>query len=456
MSSGIGSREGPHSFCSLVLEDLHTGHKEYLGDTQQLIAALPRSLDPGSRLTLIAQVAPTGQRCLPQAMRASLRWLLPSNEEFQSGPDGQRYYLACQGRRVVLRGRDVKAPLANSRIIWVYDSPPSKSHHIAPKQTPPKSKTNIVTSKSHDKKPRTNNTVPRSNHKVPRNNDNVPRNRPIAQSSDVRVRTPLENIPSSVWHNSTLSSRSNNCPPVPRNNVTDRQVDPQKTVSPTPKKKRNRYYRRERRAIERTERGEMFNHDARWATQSSGAPSSTLVPDRLTQSGLLHSDPISAMRPAVYPPVTLEGRPTANDNSPFHFDQELGESAGLLPGLYKPDVPDPQHDTWTSSFRANSLETGPPSPPRTSEASSSSSRNRTGIVYPLQPRQRRPDVSIDVEAALPESAALQRDDPLPSREVPTDLTRPAQRLGRKRRRKRSSALYRPAKRSPPRGRWCIL
>ena len=451
----IGFREGPHSFCSLVLEDLHTGHKDYLGDTQQLIAALPRSLDPGSRLTLIAQVAPPGQRCLPQAMRASLRWLLPSDGEFQSGPDGQRYYLARQGRRVVLRRGDVKAPLANSRINWVYDSPPSQSHHIDPRQTPPKSKTHIVTSKSHDKKPRTNNTVPRSNHEVPRNNDNVPRNRPIAQSSDVRV--PLGNVSSSVWHNSTLSSRSNNCPPVPRNNVTDRQVDPQKTVSPTPKRKRNRYYRRERRVIERAERGEMFNHDARWATQSSGAPSSTLVPDRLTQSGLLHSDPISAMQPAVYPPVTLEGKPTANDNSPFHFDQELGESAGLLPGLYKPAVPDPQHDTWTSSFRANSSEAGPPSPPRTSRAHSSSSRPRTGIVFPLQPRQRRPDTYINVEAAaLPESAALQRDDPLPSREIPTDLTRPAQRPGRKRRHKRSSALYRPAKRSPPRGRWCIL
>ena len=100
----IGSREGPHSFCSLVLEDLHTGHKEYLGNTQQLIAALPRSLDLGSRLTLTAQVAPPGQRCLPQAMRASLRWLLPSDGEFQSTPDGQRYYLARQGRRVILRG----------------------------------------------------------------------------------------------------------------------------------------------------------------------------------------------------------------------------------------------------------------------------------------------------------------------------------------------------------------
>ena len=61
----LGPREGPHSFCSLVLEDLHTGHKEYLGDIQQLVAALPRSLDLGSRLTLTAQVAPPGQKCLP-------------------------------------------------------------------------------------------------------------------------------------------------------------------------------------------------------------------------------------------------------------------------------------------------------------------------------------------------------------------------------------------------------
>ena len=278
-----------------------------------------------------------------------------------------------------------------------------------------------------------------------------------SRSLVMRACAPLLKIsPVLYGHNSALSSRANGCPPVPRNNVTDRQIDAQKTVPPPPKKKRNRVYRRERRARERAEREKAFIHDAQWATQSSGAPSSTLVPDRLTQLGLPHSDPISAMRPAVYPPVTLEGRPSTNDNSSLQFGQELGESAGLLPGLYKPAVPDPQYDTWTSSFRANRLEAGPPSPPRTSEANSSSSRPRTGIVFPLQPRQRRPDTYNNVEAALPESAALQRNDPLPSREVPTDLTRPAQCPGRKRRRKRSSALYRPAKRSPPRGRWCIL
>ena len=241
----------------------------------------------------------------------------------------------------------MKAPLANSRINWVYDSPPSQSHHIAPRQTLPKNKTH----KSHDKKPKTNNTVPKSNSQVLRNNDNVPRNRPIAQSSDVRVRAPLENVSSSVWHNSALSSCANNCPPVHRNNMTDRQISDRETVPLPPKRKRNRVHRRKRRAIERAERGEMFYHDAWWAIQSSGAPSSTLVPDRLTKSGLLHSDPISAMRPAVYPPVTLEGRPTANDNSPFQFDQELGESAGL----YKPTAPDPQQLSCFASCFAQVL-----------------------------------------------------------------------------------------------------
>ena len=353
-----------------------------------------------------------------------------------------------------------------SRLLWIHDPHHRQSSRV-PSSHPPASQKNNTVPRTNDTVPRTNDTVPRTNYTVPRNiyqpprqRENAPRNNPIVPSSDARVRAPLESISSSVWHNSSLSSRNNNCPPVPRNNVTDRQTSDREAVPPPPKRKRNRVHRRERRARERAERAEIeeaFIHDAQWATQSSGAPSSTIVPDRLTTLGLPHSDPISAMRPAVYPPVTLEGRPSTNENSSFQFDQELGESAGLLPGLYKPAVPDPQHDTWISSFRARSSEEGPPSPPRTSRAHSSSSRPRTGIVFPLQPRQRRPDTYIDVEAAaLPEPAALQRDDPLPSREVPTDLTRPAQRPARKRRRKRSSALYRPAKRSPPRGRWCII
>ena len=444
----LGPTEDPYSFSSVYIEELHSGQQTYIKHVQQIVDLLPRTLDPSSRCTLRVDVTPTGHQRMRDSLRMALWWFLPRDGDFRRAADGLHYYLARQGRRVVLRGGNVTSPLHESRLMWIHDPHRNQPSRVPPSQLPASQKNNAV--------PRTNNTVPRSNNKVPRNKDNVPRNSPIAQSSDVRVRASLENIPSSVWHNSTFSSRSNNCPPVPRNNVTDRQPNPQKTVSPPPKKKRNRFYRRERRARERAERGEAFNHDARWATQSSGAPSSTLVPDQLTQSGLLHSNPISAMRPAVYPPDTLVGRPTTNDNSPFHFDQELGESAGLPPGLYKPAVPDPQHHTWTSSFTANSLDQGPPSPPRTSEASSSSSRNRTGIVYPLQPRQRRPDVCITVEASLPEPAALHRPELRPTREAPTGLSRSHRRLSRKRRKNRSSAIYRPAKRSPPRGCWCYL
>ena len=162
------------------------------------------------------------------------------------------------------------------------------------------------------------------------------------------------------------------------------------------------------------------------------------------------------MRTAMYLPPESVGNSSTNDNSPFQIGLESCE----FPGLYKPADPDPQHDTWAYSSAANSSELGPPSPPRTSAAHSSNSRTRTGIVYPLQPHSRRPDVCIQVEASLPEPAALLRPDrrqpetPAHPREVSTNLPRTHKRLNRKRRRNRSTALYRPAKRSPPRGHWC--
>ena len=455
----LGPTEDSFSFSSIYIEELHSGQRTYTKHAQQIVDLLPRTLDPSSRYTLRAHVTPPGHQRMRDSLRLALWWFLPRDGDFRRAADGLHYYLARQGRRVVLRGGNVTSPLHESHLLWIHDPHHCQSSRV-PTSHPPASQKNNTVPRINDTVPRTNDTVPRTNYTVPRNiyqpprqRENVPRNNPIVPSSDARVRAPLESISSSVWHNSSLSSRDNNCPPVPRNNVTDRQTSDREAVPPSPKRKRNRVHRRERRARERAERAEIeeaFIHDVQWATQSSGAPSSTIVPD------LPHSDPISAMRPTVYPPVTLEGRPSTNENSSFQFDQELGESAGLLPGLYKTAVPDPQHDTWISSFPARSSEEEPPSPPRTSRAHSSSSRPKTGIVFPLQPRQRRPDTYIDVEAAaLPEPAALQRDDPLPSREVPTDLTRPAQRPARKRRRKRSSALYRPAKRSPPRGRWCI-
>ena len=169
-----------------------------------------------------------------------------------------------------------------------------------------------------------------------------------------------------------------------------------------PKKKRHRKHRRERRARERENRSESFIHDAHWANQRSLVPGSSSVPVRMTQSTSQAVDPISPMRTAVYPPPESVSNSLTNENSPF----QIGRESSRNPGLYKPAAPAQNQDTWAYNFEANSLEVGPPSPTRTFAANSSGSGNRTGIVYPLQPRGRRPDVCIEVEASLPEPAAL--------------------------------------------------
>ena len=458
----LGPTTDPFSFSSVYIEELYSGHRVYIKHVQQIVDLLPRTLDPSSRCTLRAHVTPPGHQKMRDSLRLALWWFLPLDGDFRRTADGLHYYLARQGRRVVLRGGNVTSPLHESRLLWIHDPHRSQTSPV-PASRPPASQTTHPVPRINNTVPRINNTVPRSNNNpVSRNHENGPRNGPApgpaSQSSDVRVRAPLDNVSSSVRCNSSLSPRVNNCPPVPRNNATDRQTDTQKIGSPRPKKKRINYKRRERRAQERREADEAFNHDARRANQSAGAPSSPIVPDQLTPLGLPHSDPISAMRPVVYPPVTLEGRPSANENSSFQFDQELGESAGLLPGLYKPAVPDPQHHTWAYTSAATSAKPGPPSPSRNLAASSAGDRSRTGIIYPLQPRSKRPDVCIEVEATLPEPAALLRPDLQQqlTREAPTSLSRPSRRHCCKRRRNRSTAIYRPAKRSPPLGHWCDI
>ena len=379
-------------------------------------------------------------------MRASLWWLLPSDGEFQSAPDGHHYYLARQGRRVVLRGVDVKAPLPNCRVNWIYDPHPNQSHRVRPRQTVPKIN---------------NNTVPKNNHNA------VPKNNNVVQNSKSHARSPLETIPSASWYNSNLplpsasSPRKNVYTPVPRNNNQENSKtipvrNDANSSSQPPKKKRDRKHGRERRARERENRGESFIHDARWANQCSFDPGSPVVPVRMTQSTSQAIDPISPMRTAVYPPSGFVGNPPTNDNSPFQMGRESSRNLGL----YKPAAPDQNQDTWAYDFEANSSGIGPPSPTRTFEANSSGSGNRTGIVYPLQPHGRRPDVCIEVEASLPEPAALLRPDlpqpesPLQPQEAPANLQRASRRLSRKRRRNRSTAVFRPAKRLPPRGHWC--
>ena len=406
----LGHKEGPYSFCSLILEDLHSGRKEYLGDIQQLVDALPRSLDPESLLSLKAQVTPPGQQCLPRSMRTALWWLLPSNGEFQRAPSGNQYYLVRQGRRVVLRGGDVTQAGFGSRINWIYDPAPP----------PPR--------------------------------------RATLHSRDSHVSIPSDRRKNEV---SAIATRGSS--PAPLSSV-------------PPKKRRMRRRRQARRAANRNAENSSaapLTQDARWANQR------TAVPAGATQPLPENSDPTSVRRTAVYPPSRIVGDSLANENSPF----QIGLESSRIPGLYKPAVPDQQQDTQARPFRVNHSGSGTSSPPyllpytkpfsgRPAGSSMTSPtreagetlRSGSGIVYPLQPRAHRPDTRITVDAALPEPAAFQRQDlpptvveigsPIQSQKSPAARRRASRKPSRKRRRNRSTAVFRPAKRSPSRGHWC--
>ena len=120
----LGSKEDPYSFSSIHLEVLDNGETEYLVTVQQLVDAIPKTLDPASRFALRGQVTPTGHQRLHHSMRAALWWLLPSDGDFRRAPNGIHYYLARQGRRVVLRGGDVTQTLFGSHMNWIYDPAP--------------------------------------------------------------------------------------------------------------------------------------------------------------------------------------------------------------------------------------------------------------------------------------------------------------------------------------------
>ena len=68
----LGSKEDPYSFSSVHLEDLHNGEMEYLVTVQQLVDAIPKTLDPASRFALRGQVTPSGHQRLHHSKRAAL------------------------------------------------------------------------------------------------------------------------------------------------------------------------------------------------------------------------------------------------------------------------------------------------------------------------------------------------------------------------------------------------
>ena len=249
-----------------------------------------------------------------------------------------------------------------------------------------------------------------------------------------------------------------------------------------PRKCRRRRRRKARRATNenRAPRSAApVTPDERWANENAGIPGAT-------QLQLEASDPTSMMRTAVYPGPSIHSQSltqlpisTANENSAW----TLGLEPCKFPGLYKPAVPDLRQGLTARPFRVNNSGSSLSSPshlqPHTKPFSGRPARpymtcptreaggalrERRGIVYPLMPRAQRPDTSIAIEAALPETTAVGRQ-ALPPTVVeigttsqpqtePSSRRRASRKPSRKRCRNRSAGVFRPPKCSPPQGHWC--
>ena len=239
----LGSKEDPYSFSSILLEDLHSGDQEYLVTVQQLIDAMPKTVDPASRFALRGQVTPTGHQRLRHSMRAALWWLVPSDGEFRRAPNGIQYYLARQGRRVVLRGGDVTHPLYESRMHWIPDPTPS----------PPRCTGQELSVKDSDSL-------------APIPSDSV-RSRDIP----VKVRKTSDTQASAI-----ATSVPSGAPLTPS----------------LPRKCRRRRRRKAHRATNENTAPRSATPDERWANENAGIPGAT-------QSQLEASDPTQMRRTAV-------------------------------------------------------------------------------------------------------------------------------------------------------------
>ena len=337
-------------------------------------------------------------------MRAALWWLLPSDGDFRWASSGLHYYLAHHGRRVVLRWGDVPQPLYESRMNWIHDPVPPTSR------------------------------------------------RPNLEFAGTLAPAIVKEFPGAL--------------------------------STQPKHKKSR--RRRRRKASRTANQNTARRSAapvtpddRWANRNSAS-------QRATRPKSAANDPQEMRSTTVYRPPSFHSShvsqppiPAANENAGFPFDLDRCEFSGL----YKPAQIDPRQDMTATPTRVNSSGFGlfspAPKQPYTKPFSGlPSGRKVTSpfreageahgerpiIVYPLLPRATRPDTRLSIDATtLPESAALSSQDRPPTvldleeeepREKENQPPSQSRRQQRKRCRNRSTDVYRPPKRSPPRGRWC--
>ena len=350
----------------------------------------------------------------------------------------------------------ITVPYYDSRLNWIPDPATPPSRRLEQTDTVPR-----------------NGSGANSRNSVPRNNS-VSRNilDPIPSAARGNIpRTSRGNITSASRANVSRASRNkeNSRVPRPDNSVSSHSQNVPKRInnenkmsatatrqplavplSPAPPK--NCRISRKRQAQRAANRNSgivpatPLTQDERWANQRAAVPAGA------TQPLPENSYPISARRTAVYPPSQNLGNSLTNENLPF----QIGLESSRLPGLYKPAVPDQQQDTQAGTLRMKNSGSGFSSPPHLLP--------RARIVYPLLPRAHRLDTSVTVDAALPGPAAFQRQtqpptiveigSPIPLQTSPTPRRRAPRKPSRKRRRNRSTAVFRPAKRSPPRGHWC--
>ena len=400
----LGAKEDPYSFSSAYLEDLRNGDAEYLSTVRQLIEAIPKTLDPNSRFALRGQVTPSGHQRLRHSMRAALWWLLPSDGDFRRASSGLHYYLACQGRRMVLREGDVTQPLYENRMNWIHDPAPPASHRpnleFAGTPAPAIAKEFPVALSTQPRQ--------RKSRRKGRRRNNCSANQNSAHRSTAPV------TPDERWANGNSASQSATRPKSAANDLPKMMSTP------------------------------VYQHQSFQSSHLPQPPVPAVNENSSFQFGLDR-----CRIPGVYKPPQPDPRqdltitPTRVNSSGFGLSSPAPKQPYTKPfsGL-------PSGCKVTSPFREAGEAQG----------------ERPGIVYPLLPHATRPDTRLCIDATtLPESAALSRQARLPTvldleredpREKENQPSSQSRRQQRKRRRNRSTGVYRPPKRSPPRGRWC--
>ena len=238
--------------------------------------------------------------------------------------------------------------------------------------------------------------------------------------------------------------------------------------------------RRRRRKAERSANRNSASHHAGLTAPPTRSANENSARWRVTQpSSAANNLPGMKSTPVEHPSSLLTQPPisTANQNAGISSRRDRSE----IWGLYKPAQTDPRRDLTATHSRVNISGFGLSSPalqqPSTKPFSGLPSRphltspyreageaerESPGIVYPLLPRATRPDTRLMIDAALPEADALDRRTRPPTvleiteSRLKEDSQPPGPRRCQscKRRRNRSTGVYRPSKHSPPRGRWC--